>query len=108
MARSLGQLTVDLALKTGSFETDAGRAAKIAEKRAKEIDAAHPVSVRHKGGSDHWRFLSIDFRPVKGAAIPRDRRPFPSLNPLVQPVVLLPRTVIARLPLCPMARSSAS
>lgn len=40
MARSLGQLTVDLALKTGSFETDAGRAAKIAEKRAKEIDAA--------------------------------------------------------------------
>ncbi len=37
---SLGRLYVDLLMKTGSFETDAGRAAKIAEKRAREIDRA--------------------------------------------------------------------
>ena len=37
---SLGRLYVDLLMKTGSFETDAGRAAKIAEKRAREIDKA--------------------------------------------------------------------
>lgn len=35
---SLGRLYVDLLMNTGSFETDAGRAARIAEKRAKEID----------------------------------------------------------------------
>jgi hypothetical protein len=37
---SIGQITVDLLARTGSFETDMGRAAKSAEKRAKEIDAA--------------------------------------------------------------------
>lgn len=37
---SLGRLYVDLLMQTGSFETDAGRAAKIAEKRAAEIDRA--------------------------------------------------------------------
>lgn len=42
MARSssLGTLYVDLLAKTGGFETDMGRAARIAEKRAKEIDKA--------------------------------------------------------------------
>lgn len=39
MASSIGRLIVELAANTGSFETDMGRAAKIAEKRAKEIDA---------------------------------------------------------------------
>lgn len=42
---SLGRLYVDLLMKTGSFETDAGRAAKIAEKRAKEIDKAFAAAV---------------------------------------------------------------
>lgn len=37
---SIGRITVDLLAKTGSFETDLNRAAKVAEKRAKEIDAA--------------------------------------------------------------------
>lgn len=37
---SVGSITVDLLAKTGSFETDMARAAKTAEKRAKEIDAA--------------------------------------------------------------------
>ncbi|MDM0024073.1 phage tail tape measure protein [Variovorax saccharolyticus] len=37
---SIGRITVDLLARTGSFETDLGRAAKTAEKRAKEIDAA--------------------------------------------------------------------
>jgi len=37
---SIGRITVDLLAKTGSFETDMARAAKVAEKRAKEIDAA--------------------------------------------------------------------
>jgi len=37
---SIGRITVDLLAKTGSFETDLNRAAKHAEKRAKEIDAA--------------------------------------------------------------------
>ncbi|WP_287497169.1 hypothetical protein [Pandoraea sp. CB10b_02] len=37
---SIGTITVDLLAKTGSFETDMNRAAKLAEKRAKEIDAA--------------------------------------------------------------------
>lgn len=37
---SLGRITVDLLARTGSFETDLGRAAKVAEKRAKEIDNA--------------------------------------------------------------------
>ncbi|VVE51914.1 hypothetical protein PMO31116_04713 [Pandoraea morbifera] len=37
---SIGTITVDLLAKTGSFETDVNRAAKLAEKRAKEIDAA--------------------------------------------------------------------
>jgi len=40
MARSLGTLTVDLLMKTGQFETDTGRAARIAERRAKEIKAS--------------------------------------------------------------------
>jgi hypothetical protein len=41
MARtSLGSLYVDLLAKTGSFETDLGRAARVAEKRAKEINRA--------------------------------------------------------------------
>jgi hypothetical protein len=37
---SVGRIVVDLLAKTGSFETDLNRAAKLAEKRAKEIDAA--------------------------------------------------------------------
>lgn len=35
---SIGSLIIDLVAKTGAFETDMGRAAKTAEKRAKEID----------------------------------------------------------------------
>lgn len=35
---SLGRLYVDLLAKTSGFETDLGRAARIADKRAKEID----------------------------------------------------------------------
>ncbi|MFC0677529.1 hypothetical protein ACFFGH_06650 [Lysobacter korlensis] len=35
---SVGRIVVDLLAKTGSFETDINRAAKLAEKRAKEID----------------------------------------------------------------------
>jgi len=46
---SLGRLYVDLLMKTGSFETDAGRAAKIAEKRAKEIDRAFSNGMRGAG-----------------------------------------------------------
>lgn len=38
--RSLGQLTIDMLLKTGSLETDMGRAARIAEKGAKQIQRA--------------------------------------------------------------------
>lgn len=38
--RSLGQLTIDMLLKTGSLETDMGRAARIAEKGAKQIQKA--------------------------------------------------------------------
>ena len=37
---SLGSIIVRLSMATADFETDAGRAAKVAEKRAKEIDAA--------------------------------------------------------------------
>ncbi len=37
MALSLGTLTISLLLKAGSFETDAGRAARIADKEAKAI-----------------------------------------------------------------------
>ena len=37
---SIGRITVDLLARTGSFETDLARAAKSAERRAKEIDAA--------------------------------------------------------------------
>ena len=37
---TIGSITVDLLARTGSFETDTNRAAKHAEKRAKEIDAA--------------------------------------------------------------------
>ena len=37
---SIGSVTVDLLAKTGSFETDMNRAAKLAQKRAKEIDDA--------------------------------------------------------------------
>ncbi|HEY1075817.1 MAG TPA: hypothetical protein VGE51_03945, partial [Fontimonas sp.] len=37
MARSLGTLTIDLLLKAGTFETDAGRASRIADKEAKAI-----------------------------------------------------------------------
>jgi len=37
---SIGTITVDLLARTGSFETDMNRSAKLAEKRAKEIDAA--------------------------------------------------------------------
>lgn len=40
MARSLGTLTVNLLMKTGQFESDTGRAARIAERRAKEIKAS--------------------------------------------------------------------
>lgn len=35
---SIGSLVVDLLAKTGTFETDMGRAARTAEKRTKEID----------------------------------------------------------------------
>lgn len=37
---SIGRITVDLLAKTGSFETDLQRAAKTAERRAKQIDDA--------------------------------------------------------------------
>lgn len=37
---SIGRITVDLLAKTGSFETDINRSAKLAAKRAKEIDDA--------------------------------------------------------------------
>lgn len=37
---SLGSIVVRLTMNTADFDTDAGRAAKIAERRAKEIDAA--------------------------------------------------------------------
>ncbi|SPR99304.1 hypothetical protein CBM2634_A80236 [Cupriavidus taiwanensis] len=37
---AIGQITVDLLAKTGSFETDLNRAAKLSEQRAKEIDKA--------------------------------------------------------------------
>ncbi|AVF41558.1 hypothetical protein AL486_19075 [Pandoraea apista] len=37
---TIGTITVDLLAKTGSFEKDVNRAAKLAEKRAKEINAA--------------------------------------------------------------------
>lgn len=37
---TIGSIVVDLLARTGSFETDMNRAAKHAEKRAKEIDAA--------------------------------------------------------------------
>lgn len=37
---SLGSIVVALSMRTADFETDAGRAAKVAAKRAKEIDAA--------------------------------------------------------------------
>lgn len=36
---SIGRIVVDLLARTGSFETDLNRSAKLAEKRAKEIDA---------------------------------------------------------------------
>lgn len=48
---SLGRLYVDLLMKTGSFETDAGRAAKIAEKRAREIDRAFDKSLSKVKGA---------------------------------------------------------
>lgn len=35
---SIGSLVIDLLAKTGTFETDMGRAARTAEKRAKDID----------------------------------------------------------------------
>lgn len=35
---SIGSLIIDLVAKTGTFETDLGRAARTAEKRSKEID----------------------------------------------------------------------
>ena len=37
---ALGSILVRLSMNTADFETDAGRAAKVAERRAKEIDAA--------------------------------------------------------------------
>lgn len=37
---TIGTITVDLLARTGSFETDMNRSAKLAEKRAKEIEAA--------------------------------------------------------------------
>nr|AER23942.1 hypothetical protein var065 [Variovorax sp. HH01] len=37
---TIGRIVVDLLARTGSFETDMNRSAKLAEKRAKEIDAA--------------------------------------------------------------------
>lgn len=37
---TIGTITVDLLARTGSFDTDLNRSAKLAEKRAKEIDAA--------------------------------------------------------------------
>lgn len=38
MATSLGALVIDLLARTGQFETDTGRAARIAEKRSREIE----------------------------------------------------------------------
>lgn len=48
---SLGRLYVDLMMKTGSFETDAGRAAKIAKQRAQEIDRAFTGAMSSAGKS---------------------------------------------------------
>ena len=36
---SIGRLIVEFEARTGKFETDTGRAAKLMEKRAREIDA---------------------------------------------------------------------
>lgn len=53
---SLGRLYVDLLAKTSGFETDMGRAARIADKRAKEIDRslakmADRITSEFKGAS---------------------------------------------------------
>lgn len=40
MSTTIGTIVVDLLARTGSFETDLNRSAKLAEKRAKEIDKA--------------------------------------------------------------------
>lgn len=46
---SLGTIVVDLLARTGSFETDTKRAAKIAQQRAKEIDEAFAKAGRAIG-----------------------------------------------------------
>jgi uncharacterized phage infection (PIP) family protein YhgE len=48
---SQGRITVDLLAKTGSFETDINRSAKLAAKRAKEIDRAFYSAGRAVGAS---------------------------------------------------------
>lgn len=40
---SIGRIIVDLLARTGSFETDMNRSAKLAAKRAKEIDEAFEI-----------------------------------------------------------------
>lgn len=46
---SIGSLIVKLSMNTGEFETDAKRAAKIAERRAREIDKAFNDAARKLG-----------------------------------------------------------
>jgi hypothetical protein len=49
MGHSIGSLTVSLLMLTGQFETDSGRAARLADRRAKEIDAAFAKAGRNIG-----------------------------------------------------------
>ncbi|MBB1601061.1 hypothetical protein [Variovorax sp. UMC13] len=48
---TIGTITVDLLAKTGSFETDINRSAKLAAKRAKEIDDAVSKAGERVGAS---------------------------------------------------------
>lgn len=51
MARSLGTLTVSLLMQTGQFETDAGRAARLAERNAKDMERAYGDMGRRIGAA---------------------------------------------------------
>lgn len=48
---SLGRLVVDLLLKTGSFESDLGRASKATKKRMKEIEGSFNAAGKVIGGA---------------------------------------------------------
>ncbi|GAB3388098.1 phage tail tape measure protein [Lysobacter fragariae] len=71
-SRSLGSLFIDLLMNTGRFETDAGRAARVAQKRAKEIEKAFVGSFKTIGAGLAGfaaGFLSVNavFDGLKGA-----------------------------------------